>query len=604
MPGLLGLLAVALALSAFLSFTLVRVNQRLRLTANPRGDRWHTRATPNSGGVAIFASTAFVYLLAFSGAYPPVAWGAAAMFVLGFLDDRLRLSPLVKFLPQCTVAILVVHEGVFLSATHWTWFNYLFSFLWLVGLTNAFNLIDNMDGLCAGVTIIICGFRVWALGTTGHAVDAGLAALLGSAFLGFLIFNYHPASIFMGDCGSMFVGFSLSALMLVSPEAHTKVFAAAFFYPALTFLYPIFDTLLVATLRRCAGRPISVGGRDHSSHRLVAVGLGERHVVWILWGLTALGAGIGLLIRWLPLEVIAAAALLTAALSMFGIFLSTLPPYQVPQGSPFVRGRLRKYVPTLRAAISLIVDSLLAGTAFSIALLIRYETGISSAQFARLMIMVPLVGICHGTFSCLNRTFDISWQWFAREDLTRIARSVVAGSTLAWICMAVLGTRIGLDAMLMYAVFCFALSAGLRGSVRALQRPRRSPGIVKERVGIFDAGAEGQLLATLVNKHTTLNAKAVLFLDSDPARVGMRVRGLPVRYCDAQLRTLAAEFQFAAVLIAGPFDQERHSAVAKNCGDAGIAIRLLDITVRELNASPGRSSIGGIDQEVIERRER
>lgn len=448
-------------LSAVLTFGLIRLNPRLRWSAVPRGDRWHILATPNSGGVAIFLSCALAYLIAFRGAYSAVAAGAAAIFVLGFLDDRLRLSPVTKFLAQCAVAVFVMAEGVVFHATPWLWVNCIFSFLWIAGLTNSFNLIDNMDGLCAGVTVIICLFRVVAMSASRHLVDAGLAAVLGAAFAGFLIFNYHPARIFMGDCGSMLAGFLLSALTIASSEAHTKAFAAAFFYPALTFTYPIFDTLLVSCLRRAAGRPISVGGRDHSSHRLAYLGIGQRQVVWILWGLTALGSAIGLLTRWMPLQVIAAAGVLAAALTMFGIFLGTLPPYQVSRDSPVPGSWLRRYVPTLRAGMILLVDSLLAATAFFISFLIWFESNYQLAAFQRVLAVLPLVMIFHGLISCVHRTFDSSW-------LSPLGRTVVLGAALDWLSLFMLGVNFPGGAILSYIALCFVLGAGLRGSLGAL----------------------------------------------------------------------------------------------------------------------------------------
>ncbi len=191
-------------------------------------------------------------------------------------------------------ALAVIASGVVFRATPWELLNLALSFLWIVGITNAFNLIDNMDGLCGGVTVIISGFRCWFAVANGDAAGALIMAALGGSFLGFLAFNYRPAKIFMGDCGSMFAGFLLGALTIASPPPRTGVVLSALLYPVLTFLYPIFDTVLVSVMRRAAGRPISVGGRDHSSHRLVAMGLSEQRVVWLLWALTAIGCAAGL----------------------------------------------------------------------------------------------------------------------------------------------------------------------------------------------------------------------------------------------------------------------------------------------------------------------
>lgn len=223
--------------------------------------------------------------------------------------------------------------------TPWQWANVALSLLWIVMITNAFNLIDNMDGLCAGVVVVICLFRFWLLAAEGHMADAQMSAVIAAAFYGFLLFNYHPARIFMGDCGSLPVGFAMGALTLASPAPHPRLLLAGFFYPALTFTYPIFDTALVSVLRKLTGRPISVGGRDHSSHRLVSLGLGQRRVVWILWVLTGLGSALGLMIRWAPGAWLAAVAAATGVLGMFGLFLARAPGYELPG---WWRGWLRR----------------------------------------------------------------------------------------------------------------------------------------------------------------------------------------------------------------------------------------------------------------------
>jgi len=318
-------------LSALFTRLQIRMSSRLGLTAAPRADRWHVRPTPSSGGLAIFLSCALAYSLAGAGRYPRIALAVAALWIFGFLDDRLALRPALKLAAQGAAAGFVVLSGAAFPVTPWRLLNLALGIFWIVMITNAFNLIDNMDGLCAGVVIVICLFRFWLLAADGRGDDARLCAMLAAAFAGFLLFNYYPARIFMGDCGSLPAGFALAALTLAGPAPSKGLALPAFFYPALTFTYPIFDTALVAILRRRAGRPISAGGRDHSSHRLASLGLDQRHVVWILWLLTAFGAGLGLTIHWRPGTLFAAAALLAVLLGMFGVFLATRPGYPLPR---------------------------------------------------------------------------------------------------------------------------------------------------------------------------------------------------------------------------------------------------------------------------------
>jgi UDP-GlcNAc:undecaprenyl-phosphate GlcNAc-1-phosphate transferase len=318
-------------LSALLTWLQIRVNSRLGLTAAPTADRWHAVPTPSSGGLAIFLSCAAGYWLVCPGRYPRIAMAVAALWIFGFLDDRLRLRPALKLAVQVAAAGFVVLGGVVFPLTPWFLPNVALSMFWIVMITNALNLIDNMDGLCAGVVIVICLFRWWLLASQGYRVDADLCAVMAAAFAGFLLFNYHPARIFMGDCGSLPVGFALAALTLAGPVQHKGGLPVGFFYPALTFAYPIFDTVLVSILRKLTGRPVSQGGRDHSSHRLASLGLDQRQVVWILWLLTAFGASLGIMIHRMPNALFAAGALLLGMLSMFALFLATLPGYPLPE---------------------------------------------------------------------------------------------------------------------------------------------------------------------------------------------------------------------------------------------------------------------------------
>jgi UDP-GlcNAc:undecaprenyl-phosphate GlcNAc-1-phosphate transferase len=312
------------ALAYLLTCVQIRWSARLRLTAAPRSDRWHRMPTPSSGGIAIFLAVAAIYCIGFRSQHSAVALGAAALWLLGLVDDRLRLPAVWKLAGQMAVAAAVVASGVVFHATPSTTFNLAFSFVWLVGITNAFNLIDNMDGLCSGVTLIIAIFRIALLASVGDWLEADLCALVGAAYAGFLVLNRNPARIFMGDCGSMLAGFSLAALTIASPLPHTKVFLAGIFYPAITFMYPIFDTALVTISRRLAGRPISVGGKDHSSHRLVCLGLSEKRAVLLLWALTAVGSAIGLMVKVMPISGVTAGGVFALALAAFGVFLAAI----------------------------------------------------------------------------------------------------------------------------------------------------------------------------------------------------------------------------------------------------------------------------------------
>ena len=327
------LLAAAI-LSSGLTYLLVRWSMGLRLVAQPRADRWHGKPTPNTGGLAILIACCCCYLLFASGQYRVIAACAGFISLLGFLDDRVQLPPLGKFAGQAVAVLIAMASGVVYCVTPWECVNLIFTFLWIAGITNAFNLIDNMDGLCAGVAVII-GLSGIFLAIQNHDEDrARLLVVLVGSIIGFLIFNHKPARIFMGDCGSMFVGFSLGSLAIAAPVSHSRVLIPSLFYPLLAFLYPIFDTLLVSVLRRSAGKPISIGGRDHSSHRLVSLGLTERKAVWLLWLFAATGASVGPLTYGSPVAFFIISILLIIGAIVFGGFLASLPAYVIPAEAP------------------------------------------------------------------------------------------------------------------------------------------------------------------------------------------------------------------------------------------------------------------------------
>ena len=277
-----------------------RVALRLGFVAHPREDRWHRRTVALFGGVAI--AIVFAVCAAAFGVVrqlPALTVTAVLMFAVGCADDVLSLKPATKLVAQIALASALL---LFDFRLHWLesmTLDTLLTLFWVVGLTNAFNLIDNMDGLCAGVALIV-GFALLVHllpdGAGPRAFyEARFLAILIGAVGGFLIYNLHPASVFMGDSGSLFLGFSFAAITLSSgsDSATRSDILPIVAGPVLVLLFPIFDTTLVTMSRWVSGRRASQGGRDHASHRLVAIGLSERRAVFLLWLLAAGGGAFG-----------------------------------------------------------------------------------------------------------------------------------------------------------------------------------------------------------------------------------------------------------------------------------------------------------------------
>ena len=319
------LLAVAASFCLALILTpLVRaLARRYDFVAAPKSDRWHKKPTAMLGGVAIWLSV-LVTTLIFS---PEIRYGklilltSTFLFVVGLIDDVIHTKPYQKLIGQILGSAFVVYYGLTLPWTGSVIVNMALAIFWLIGITNAINLLDNMDGLASGIAVIAAGFLALSFVNSGQFTEALVLLIFAAALLGFLVYNSHPASIFMGDCGSMFVGFFLasSALMNVS-GGRSRSFLPVLAVPILVLFIPIFDTTFVTVLRKLSGRAASQGGRDHTSHRLVALGMSERHAVWMLYGFAALSGLLAILVQRARLDVsLAAIAGFTIVLTLIAI---------------------------------------------------------------------------------------------------------------------------------------------------------------------------------------------------------------------------------------------------------------------------------------------
>jgi len=300
------------------------VARRYGILDAPGARKVHARATPRIGGVAVFVSFTLIVLAGFSlapvlGRLPlvtshlavPIAMlqeayrvqgkllalvlGGAVAFSVGLLDDVLgrRFGPGRKLAGQTLAALVLVSGGIRTDFLGNDLANVAFTLLWVVGLTNAFNLLDNMDGLSAGVALIasfVLLLNAWLLGEFFIALV--LVAFMGS-LLGFLVFNWHPASIFLGDCGSHFIGFTMASLTLL--ERYVSHASSTYFpvlMPVLVLALPIVDTTTVVVIRLREHRPIYVGDSRHLSHRLVALGMSRPLAVATIYLMTlAIGLG-------------------------------------------------------------------------------------------------------------------------------------------------------------------------------------------------------------------------------------------------------------------------------------------------------------------------
>jgi UDP-GlcNAc:undecaprenyl-phosphate GlcNAc-1-phosphate transferase len=273
---------------------------RLGMVDRPDARRVHVSPVPLLGGMAIYVGF-IVALLLFGEGWVlsqaiSILVGATIVSFLGIWDDRWGVRPVMKLLGQAIAASIVILSGVQVSFLPNQALNLLITFLWMLGITNALNLLDNMDGLSGGVGAVAAAFFLLLAALNGQYLVASLAAALLGVCIGFLVYNFNPASIFMGDAGSMFLGFVLAAVGIkLRFPSHPNVIT--WMIPVVVLGLPIFDTTLIVVSRLRRGlNPLTNPGKDHVSHRLVSLGLSQRQAVVLLYGVCCALGLVGLLI--------------------------------------------------------------------------------------------------------------------------------------------------------------------------------------------------------------------------------------------------------------------------------------------------------------------
>lgn len=214
-----------------------------------------------------------------------ILFGAIGMLTLGLLDDKIELRPAVKFGGQLLIALIVAASGVRITLfVHSVPFSYFVTVLWILTVVNAFNFMDNMNGLCGGLGAIGAWYFGWISATYGEYLVAAIAFLVTGALLGFLPHNFPKASVFLGDAGSHLIGYLLAVLAIL-PHFYTRnhPHVLAVFIPLIILAVPLGDLLSVVIIRWKLGKPFYIGDNNHLSHRLVRRGLSQTRAVLIIW---------------------------------------------------------------------------------------------------------------------------------------------------------------------------------------------------------------------------------------------------------------------------------------------------------------------------------
>lgn len=575
--------------------------------AQPCKDRWHRKPTAQMGGIAIYLAIAlplfiksdFSSLIAHlihspkslpDPSFSATLWlGITMIFLLGLVDDFISIKPHTKLVGQILVASITTFLGFRL---HWFTSMTLDTFLsivWIVGITNAFNLIDNMDGLCAGVGLIAAAYLGGIF--CGISFDACQTALIVAAPLAaFLFYNFSPASIFMGDSGSMTIGYSLSVLGLYFAQLPNTAPVAIYAVPVLALMVPILDTTLVTLIRTLSGRKASTGGRDHTSHRLVLMGLSERKAVMFLY-LTGVASGFAALFVSRSDGLTSPAVIIPVILAfmLMGVYLAQLRVYPEKEFSLL---RNQPYTPILmeltykKQILLVALDFALVAFSYYLAYRLRFDQPEFVKFFHAFLQSLPAIIACKLVVFFTMGVYRGIWGCMSSNDVFVYLKA----SFLSTILSVVIVTYIYRFQDFSKGVFVIdwllttGLLLGTRGSFRIFQDTIKRKALCGPGIFIYGAGRGGEILLREFLSNKRLGMKPLGFIDDDELKVGKKLLGYPVLGKFENMGDLALKHRPGGLVISfNHMTRDRLSSISADCSKYDMFVKRFIINLSDVD---------------------
>ena len=590
---------IAFATSVVLTYFVREFARKYGFVAKPKSDRWHKKPTAMLGGVAIFLTTLIISLIFAEHTIASliILGSSSFLFLVGLIDDIRHIKPYQKLFGQIIGVSIIISGGLALSSNDpealnsvliplWTnsqTFNILITSFWLVGITNAINLLDNMDGLAAGISTIAAISLALGFAASGQSAELILVSVFIGALLGFLVFNFNPASIFMGDCGSMFVGFFLaSSVLLTQVGGRSRGLLLVLAVPVLILFVPIFDTTFVTILRKISGRKASQGGRDHTSHRLVALGLSERAAVLMLYGFAFLAGCLYLLVRELHLtQGIALIVIFILVLTIIGVYLAKVQVYddkdeELALKNHAVFGFIYDFS-YKRRIFEVFLDIFLIILAYYSAYAVLFSNFEATSNWDVFIKSLPIL-IVFKLFAFLAMgVYRGIWRYTSIQDFVTFSKGVLLGSVLSIIVILLAYRFIGFSrtVFVLDAIFLFLALAGSRMAFRFFRQLLPTPMNTEGRkVLIYGAGDGGELVLRELHNNPEWNYNPIGFVDDDPMKKDKVIHGLPVFGGNGLLPTICQSNQIEEILIASrKITNQRIREIREICEDSDISLK-------------------------------
>lgn len=562
-------------LSAALTLVVIKVAHRRGWLVFPRSDRWSARPVAQFGGTAILLGFLLAsLLLPLSQRAVKLILLTAAMGAFGLWDDVRCLPPRIKFLSQVILAIAAVYCGFVYPLRTAPAINFLFTIVWIVGITNAFNLLDNMDGLAAGVGILTA---ISILLVQAPAVSSrGLILAMAGSLLGYLVFNFPPAKIFMGDAGSLAIGFFLACSFAGSAQ-HLSTLLSVLFTPVLVLFLPIFDTVLVSVTRRLNGRAISAGAKDHSSHRLVMLGMTERNAVLTLYSVCGLSGLAALLLK--KAQPDEAPALLSLFLVVGTLFWLYLAGIELPEDWHSRTNVFTLVLPEFLNSVAkriaaVLLDMVLLLISVYLAFLPRFS-GMMRSVLPALLLAGVLALVIKTPLLALFSAYRGDWQLGSLREAYPILKASICGS-LVMITLLVYLTRVENFSRTMF-VLDFVFSLMLLTAVRLAPRLFQDLLPKQSAAGFLLVGGPSARFFVHYFEWKPPRTQVCAVADGGGIQK-MSLLGIPV-VSMAEVANLFEKAEVAGVYVLPDCREAERDCISQLCASHGIPIRVFHLNI-------------------------
>ena len=518
----------------------------------------------------------------------PVLLASAGMFAVGVLDDRLQLSPVAKLVASLAIGAFLVFALAGSGTDTGIGTGYtLLATVWFAGICHAVNLLDNMDGLAAGIGVLAALFLAglfWAV--YGLPVVALLVALAG-AQMGFLYWNRPTARLFMGDSGSLFIGAMLGGASLVPMVGAGVDAMRTGVLVVLVLVVPLFDTAFVLVLRRLAGRSATRGGTDHVSHRFVSLGFSERRAVRLLYGLGATGGVIAVGLSTSGQGVLlAVSSVFFVAVALLGIFLARVPAYNAEDFQALQKSSFAPFLKDLAFRWhfgEVLLDLVLITACYYLTYQVRFDGSELEQNLAYFNASLPVVLGLKLAALYGSGLYRRSWETFELRDVSVVLRGVWMGSLLSVIAVAFLYRFEGFSRAV-FLIDGFLLTAAVvatRASFQAMSTVVSTKSKRSRRVLVYGAGGFGQLLVREMRANAKWRMNPIAFVDDDPVKQHRWIAGVPVRGDLGRLEFLMQRHRIDEVLLSSPaINGATEHSIRELCAKMDRPVRRFQMEIR------------------------